>query len=135
MQIQNFQEMLIRNPKFRRPVSQNNSEILFFPFLIILIELNDVHINLFSNLSTGLATLLLAVNNIIIIFWRNISAGGVQGVQVHDYNPFRQRNVSESTVSSVGSTLASGVPHVPITDLGNKPPWIRIRVVRFDLSS
>jgi hypothetical protein len=30
--------------------------------------LEDVHINLFSNLSTGLATLLLAVNNIIIIF-------------------------------------------------------------------
>jgi hypothetical protein len=62
----------------------------------------------------------------------------VQGVQVHDYNPFRQRNVSESTVSSVGSTLASGVPHVPITDLGNsrKLPWIRIRihVVRIDLS-
>ena len=43
-----------------------------------------------------------------------------KSILVQDYNPYRHRNISESTVSSVGS-VASGVPHVPITDLGKQP--------------
>lgn len=49
---------------------------------------------------------------------QQISFRNQQGVQMQDYNPYRRRNISETTISSVGSSMVSGVPHVPITDLG-----------------